>query len=496
MKLSAHFPVEADLNAAVEEIITNEYRSLTDEQIHTLRVEKQGSAAWHQGRRNRIGGSSIGGITGNSKYSNATKSAVKMVHGGEPPDSRMMMNCQWGTQTEDAVEASFRAALDGPMWNSMDELVPGTGALDYHIEHPGMFVTNQERYCIFNASPDGILVMTRDGVEAKRFLVEYKSPASRRFYESTPEHYNAQIHFYMGIIGLAACFFVVWVGGPEGQPTKSSGNALTMDGGGGVQVKLVEFDRDFFNSMIDEGNRWFRQVYMPNRILLKRNLLRRGVLLDYDYSETKGTTDDLAVTVPAEPLFDLDRAKVIVFDTETTGLTSTASIIQMAFIALDDSGETIAERCELFQLAPGAVIDQRAYETHRISEAKCNEEGSDPRTFLVNFVQSVQALIARGGNVVAHNYKFDMRMMNQTLAAWSLPHRKRVQKMPPTTAPQVICTCKLCRPHMKKLGLLSNNKALHEYLVGPLDDSNLHDALEDTRVTTASYRAGKERGWW
>ena len=50
-----------------------------------------------------------------------------------------------------------------------------------------------------------------------------------------------------------------------------------------------------------------------------------------------------------------------------------------------------------------------------------------------------------------------------------------------------------------KLGRVKapKNVELHEALVGPIPEgTQLHDALADVRVTSASFVAGVREGWW
>ena len=498
--LSAHFESQDELTALTDSYIRRNFQNTSDEDILQLWCADQRTPLWHQARRGRIGGSKVASVTNRNPYTNDRKALLDMLFGMQR-DSRMESNCNYGTQTEDIVEGAFLAALDAYWVPVLDKMLPGGGRLEFEIEHPGTFVTNEERFCIFNASPDGVLVVRRDGEEVKRFLVEYKSPAGQRFYPVVPSQYVAQIQLYMGLLGLDACFFAVWVAGPE---RTKDGETSAMEGHGGIQIDIVPFDAAYFNAMIDEANAWFRRLYVPNRILADRRVLQQGVTCRYDFGlgapvDTPSPAAGPGSTFLAEVENDSTGGPItaVVFDTETTALNGV--VLQLAFQVLRGE-DVVLERCQLFHLPAGYAIHPGAQKVHGISADQCETDGVDPRAFLGEFVRLLHYTVANGGHVVAHNYQFDQKSVNRTLEAWDMPASKMKDKMPAASWPQVVCTMKRSRARMRDMGLRCTNSAVYEYLVGPLPTGVvLHDAGEDTRVTAALYLAGRKKDpetWW
>jgi len=156
------------------------------------------SPEWFAARRWRVGGSEIGAVCGWSPYQTRDELLAAKISGEQGPTSAAM---ERGTFLEAGVLAlaCHREGLT---------LDPAASAATYvHDEHP---------WALFN--PDGIAV---DGV-----LVEAKTTADRANDRgwgragngSIPAHYEAQVQWGLGILGLDRCLLAVLHGATNGRP--------------------------------------------------------------------------------------------------------------------------------------------------------------------------------------------------------------------------------------------------------------------------------------
>ena len=184
---------------------------------------------------------------------------------------------------------------------------------------------------------------------------------------------------------------------------------------------------------------------------------------------------------------------VLVFDTETTGLKDPLAV-QIAWVVYDANGRELWSRMEYLALPPGKSIDSGAEKVHRISLRTLEEKGKAAQFVLADFYADVDRVAVHDGRVVAHNAKFDARVVSNTATSCGLARGLDVA--------ECFCTMERSKRRLnlanKRGGLKApKNSELHEALVGPVPaDVALHDALADVRVAAASYFAGKRRRWW
>ena len=184
-------------------------------------------------------------------------------------------------------------------------------------------------------------------------------------------------------------------------------------------------------------------------------------------------------------------AATLVFDTETTGLNGT--VVQLAFVLLDEGGKEVGSSVRYLRLLPGEVVGERARQVHGITDDELDSKGEDAVDVLSDFDSECRRVLGRGGRVVAHNASFDFACVQRTAskagACLSLGRG------------DVFCTMqagRLAFPFFNKNGRRKNpsNEELYETFFGSLPTGKLHDALVDSRVTAASFAEGKKRGIW
>ena len=184
----------------------------------------------------------------------------------------------------------------------------------------------------------------------------------------------------------------------------------------------------------------------------------------------------------------------LVFDTETCGSKGAQLAVQIAWIVYDGAGAEVRARCEYLALPPGRTINYFAQRVHGISDAIVRERGMAPQFVLADFFDAVERVTADGGHVVAHNARFDAQVVTNTAESCGLARDLRAE--------DCLCTMERSKHWLKlvnKRGGLKapKNAELYAHLVGiELDQSTLHNALNDVRVTGASFFAGRKKGWW
>lgn len=109
------------------------------------------------------------------------------------------------------------------------------------------------------------------------------------------------------------------------------------------------------------------------------------------------------------PEADLSGTDWVVIDLETTGLSASSEITEIAIIAAD--GTILLDRTIL----PMGRIPRAASNINGLTRKKL--KGS-PRWYEVD--AKVRALL-RGHRVVGYNGEFDLRLLNQTAKRWGLP---------------------------------------------------------------------------
>jgi DNA polymerase III epsilon subunit-like protein len=100
--------------------------------------------------------------------------------------------------------------------------------------------------------------------------------------------------------------------------------------------------------------------------------------------------------------------KVIVFDTETSGLPSTTNIptiVQFSYVKFDmDSGKIEKEVDRIIKQPNGFVVPQESINIHRVTNEMCAEKGVDILDVLNEFLEDTEDCY----RIIGHNVNFDM----------------------------------------------------------------------------------------
>lgn len=192
-----------------------------------------------------------------------------------------------------------------------------------------------------------------------------------------------------------------------------------------------------------------------------------------------------------------DGAAFLVWDTETSGLTADAVVVQLAWAICSEAGTVLRRYDRLWRLPPRRTISWGARKIHGISTRRVAAQGYTAATELRTFVALVRAMRTHKLRVVAHNAPFDVRMLKQTARA----HGVDDADVEALDTRDFFCTMAAARDNCglhNRAGRKRNpsNAELYQRLIGKAPEGPLHDAFADIMVTAASYVAGKLKKWW
>ena len=154
--------------------------------------------------------------------------------------------------------------------------------------------------------------------------------------------------------------------------------------------------------------------------------------------------------------------RVVMFDTETTGCSRYDEICQIAAVEYVNG---VQARTFMLYICPTCEMDPRAECVHGLSMEFLSEHGIAPEEAMRQFFE----FLGSDALLVAHNNRFDMRMLNQECCKFDL-----------CFAPDGIETCdtlalaRQLRPGLDSYSLANLIEALN------IDGTNSHDALDDT----------------
>lgn len=178
---------------------------------------------------------------------------------------------------------------------------------------------------------------------------------------------------------------------------------------------------------------------------------------------------------------------ILVFDTETTGVSGRPKIVQLAFILAEDDG-TLRGSCNLIIKPDGYEIPSEASHIHGITTDIAMRCGVPLVVAIAAFNNA--ALCCIGGKLIAHNIQFDVRMMNYAYETCNRPSRmealehfctmealRNKVKIPPTP--------KMVSAGIKEFKSPKLSEAYQFAFKKPLE--NAHDALYDVNACKELY---------
>jgi len=194
-----------------------------------------------------------------------------------------------------------------------------------------------------------------------------------------------------------------------------------------------------------------------------------------------------AVTLPPKTAY-------LIFDTETTGLSTRSVVCQMAMAFVNANHEILCMYNKIWKLPKGRYMSKRSMQVHGITPLQIRERGVWPASEMAQLDRTFKAAIAAKLPIVAFNANFDNRLLRQTAEAlgvrsWTLELR------------HLTCTCSRSRVHSDLRNVRGarkgfSNAELFFKFFKRTPDGDLHDAATDVVVTACTYAMGCQKRWW
>jgi len=160
----------------------------------------------------------------------------------------------------------------------------------------------------------------------------------------------------------------------------------------------------------------------------------------------------------------VECGRVVVFDTETTGLSNADEIVQIAAVEYVNGLQT---RTLNLYLVPTCEISSEAEAVHGLSRTFLEANGIPPQDALEQFF----AFVGDEALIVGHNVSFDFRMMRNECAKFDCKMNLELFEFCDT-----VRLAKRLVPGLPRYSLASLIDALK------IEGKNTHDALDDTRA--------------
>lgn len=156
------------------------------------------------------------------------------------------------------------------------------------------------------------------------------------------------------------------------------------------------------------------------------------------------------------------HGRVVVFDTETTGLDRLDQVVQIA--AAEYVNGTRTRTLNLF-VRPTCPVSPGAEAVHHISQEFLDEHGLDPREALRQFF----AFVGEDALLVGHNVRFDLGMLRNECREFGYP-----------ATPEAFFSCDTVALARRFVPGLPHYRLCTLIEALGLDGRNSHDALDDT----------------
>jgi DNA polymerase-3 subunit epsilon len=194
--------------------------------------------------------------------------------------------------------------------------------------------------------------------------------------------------------------------------------------------------------------------------------------------------------------------KVLVFDTETTGLPTERNaslfhtekwpyIVQLSYLLYDTETKKMLKcKDDIIQVSPYVKISPESIAIHGITPKMCVRKGIPIMEALMNF----NAIIQEADCIVGHNICFDKNMLIVESVRQKVPHYFSVngwRKAELCTMRHFVIECAIERVNVKgeKYFKFPTLVELHTHLFN-MKPKNAHDAMADVLICLRCYAFG------
>ena len=191
--------------------------------------------------------------------------------------------------------------------------------------------------------------------------------------------------------------------------------------------------------------------------------------------------------------------KILVFDTETTGLPSRKNasiistdswpyIVQLSYILYDTESNMVLDYSDnIIKLPSGICVSKESEEIHKISDEMCKTKGVDIKRELIEF----NKVLLQSDLVIGHNISFDKRMIMVECIRNKLQQnftRNNIRRTEFCTMKNSVGICKIVKisrngdEYFKYPKLME----LYKHLFNSVPD-NLHNSMVDVLACLRCY---------
>ena len=191
--------------------------------------------------------------------------------------------------------------------------------------------------------------------------------------------------------------------------------------------------------------------------------------------------------------------KILVFDTETTGLPASRNtsiisthqwpyIVQLSYILYDTKVNMVLDYSDnIIKLPNGVIVSKGSEAIHKISDEMCKTRGIDIKGALKEF----NNVLLQANVVIGHNISFDKRMIMVECIRHKLQHnfiRNNVRKSEFCTMKNSVNLCKIIKISHNGSQYFKYPKLmeLHKHLFNNIPDG-LHNSMVDVLVCLRCY---------
>ena len=197
-----------------------------------------------------------------------------------------------------------------------------------------------------------------------------------------------------------------------------------------------------------------------------------------------------------------EATRLCVLGVHATGTTRNDSVLQCVIKCYTATGENIMGYDRLWTIPEKTKITVKAYKLHKVHYRDLRASGMPPAQELTTILGVLGRLVARGVQIIVHNAKPTLRLLEQTAAqngrrGWKFPFpctdlagtSKRILNMPAKITSKAV----LATPSEREVYAYLYKKQFDDE---DDDVTCLSDLGTTCKIVVLNYLAGVGRGWW
>ncbi|KAG2381994.1 hypothetical protein C9374_005786 [Naegleria lovaniensis] len=244
------------------------------------------------------------------------------------------------------------------------------------------------------------------------------------------------------------------------------------------------------NFTLNETN---RDKFSPFEMQKKRSLEQAEMIQDGVEPQIKFSKPNLSKDLVKEFVnFYTSCPRVIVLDCETSGFSKSDQVIELAAVELKHGIRTGKLFSSRVKLNNGVSIHEKAQQVHKITERDLLVH--PPSSLIIGeFLEFLGEDTSLKTGVVAHNLKFDIRMIKQDIEKYC-GHRHVPMVFQDSS--RQFCTMQFHKNARGKNASYDLDSACHYFGISRGERDEAHSALQDAEITAQLFLSLKEYVEW